>query len=168
MGNNGVSGRGAETQVFDELDLQILKSLQENARISYRALARRLGVSVTTVSERVRRMVSSGVIRGFTAIVNPEKLGPVYCVAFYIRGSEGVDAKRVGEAVASVPGICYVYTTLGLYDVVALGSVTDKQALSELVAKIRALPVVKEVLPSTVLDIVKEEPRHPIPAAARL
>lgn len=108
-------------------------------------------------------MVSSGVIRGFTTIVNPEKIGPTFCVAIYIKGAEGVEAKRVGEAVAGVPGICYVYTTLGVYDVIALGSVLDKQALSELIAKIRALPVVKEVLPSTVLEVVKEEPRHPIP-----
>lgn len=147
---------------MDELDVQILKSLQENARISYRALAKRLGVSVTTISERVRRMVSSGLIRGFTVLVNPEKLGPIYCVALYIRGAEGVEPRRVGDAVARIPGICYVYTTLGLYDVVALGSVPDKQALSEMVSKIRALPEVEEVIPSTILDVVKEEPRHPI------
>jgi DNA-binding Lrp family transcriptional regulator len=153
-----LAGKGT----IDELDVQILRSLQENARVSYRTLARRLGVSVTTVSERVRRMVESGLIRGFTTIVNPEKLGTVYCVALYIKGAEGVDIKRVGEAVAAVPGVCYVYTTLGLYDIVAMGSAPSKQALSDMITRINSLPEVREAVPSMILDVVKEEPKHPI------
>lgn len=146
----------------DELDVQIIRSLQENARVSYRALSRKLGVSVTTISERVRRMIASGLIRGFTTIVNPEKLGSVYCVALYIKAAEGVEAKRVGDAVASIPGICYVYTTLGLYDIVAMGSAPTKQALSEMITKVNSLPEVGEVVPSMILDVVKEEPKHPV------
>jgi len=155
-------GAKSNSASVDELDVEIIRSLQENARVSYRALARKLGVSVTTISERVRRMTASGLIRGFTAIVNPEKLGGVYCVALYIKAAEGVEAKRVGDAVATIPGICYVYTTLGLYDIVAMGSAPTKQALSEMIMKVNTLPEVKEVIPSMILDVVKEEPKHPV------
>ncbi|MEM0272177.1 MAG: Lrp/AsnC family transcriptional regulator [Thermoprotei archaeon] len=156
------AGAKPNTVGIDELDAEIIRSLQENARMSYRALSRKLGVSVTTISERVRRMIAGGLIRGFTAIVNPEKLGGVYCVTLYIKAAEGVEAKRVGDAVAKIRGVCYVYTTLGLYDVVAMGSAPTKQALSEMIATVNALPEVGEVVPSMILDVVKEEPKHPV------
>ncbi|MBX8643158.1 MAG: Lrp/AsnC family transcriptional regulator [Thermoplasmata archaeon] len=152
---------------LDLLDVNIIRELQADARISYRALARKLGVSVTTVSGRVRRMKDTGLIRSFTIIVNPEKAGNVYCTALYIRTENGSDPRKVGEAVSGIKGICYTYHTLGIYNLIALGSAPNKDDFSSMIRQINGLKGVKEVIPSVVLDTIKEDPKHIIALAGR-
>lgn len=60
---------------LDAIDRQLLEELQENARISYAELARRVHLSTPAVTERIRRMEESGVILRYRAIVDPAKLG---------------------------------------------------------------------------------------------
>jgi DNA-binding Lrp family transcriptional regulator len=147
---------------LDLLDVGIIRELQRNSRTSYRQMARSFGVSVTTVSERVNRLVKVGLIRGFTIIVNPEKAGPVFCAALYIKTSNGRDPKEVGRKVSKIKGICYTYQALGLYDIIALGSAVSKEDFSAMIRNVTAVEGIKEVIPSMVIDTIKEEPRHPI------
>ena len=66
---------------LDALDWQILRELQQDARLSYNALARRVGLSAPAVAERVRRLEEAGVIAGYRAEVDPAKVGlPVMAV----------------------------------------------------------------------------------------
>jgi DNA-binding Lrp family transcriptional regulator len=60
---------------LDALDLTILAELEDNARISVSELARRLGAPSSTIRDRIRGLEQDGVIEGYTAIINPEKLG---------------------------------------------------------------------------------------------
>ncbi|MBE9180654.1 Lrp/AsnC family transcriptional regulator [Oculatella sp. LEGE 06141] len=65
-----------ESQVeVDGISWQILQALQEDARLSYSELGRRVGLSSPAVVERVRRMEEAGIIVGYRAEVNLEKLG---------------------------------------------------------------------------------------------
>jgi len=68
---------------LDSVDVQLLYSLETDARISIADLARSLNMSAPSVSERLRRLEESGVIQGFTVEVDPKMLG--YSLAFYIR-----------------------------------------------------------------------------------
>src|SRR5437667_2823456 len=56
---------------LDTTDVKILRALQEDARLSFRALARRIGVSVPTISARVSNLLHLGVITGFHASIDP-------------------------------------------------------------------------------------------------
>ena len=60
---------------IDNLDLKILKHLQEDARLSFRKLGKKLGVPHTTVFTRAERLVKRGVINRFAAILHPHELG---------------------------------------------------------------------------------------------
>jgi Lrp/AsnC family transcriptional regulator for asnA, asnC and gidA len=60
---------------LDELDIAILIELEEDARISFSELARRLEIPHTTIRDRIRRMEEAGVIEGYTTLINPEKIG---------------------------------------------------------------------------------------------
>jgi Lrp/AsnC family transcriptional regulator, leucine-responsive regulatory protein len=60
---------------LDSTDWRILEALQDNARLSYAELARAVAMSPSAVTERVRRLEESGVIAGYTAVVNPERVG---------------------------------------------------------------------------------------------
>ena len=60
---------------LDRTDRQIIAALQEDARLSNKALAARVGIAPSTCSERVKRLHEAGVFRGFPASVDPEVLG---------------------------------------------------------------------------------------------
>ena len=60
---------------MDKVDLRILSALQQDARLSYRALARRAGLSSPATAERVRKLEVAKTIQGYHARINPAALG---------------------------------------------------------------------------------------------
>lgn len=60
---------------LDDVDWRLLEALQCDGRMSFADLGRLIGLSASAVTERVRRLEESGVITGYTAEVDPEKLG---------------------------------------------------------------------------------------------
>jgi Lrp/AsnC family leucine-responsive transcriptional regulator len=74
---------------LDHIDWQILELLQENARLSYAEIGRRVGLSLPAAAERVRRLEETGIIEGYHTQINPEKLG--LSVTAFIRVSVPVE-----------------------------------------------------------------------------
>ena len=70
-------------KLLDDIGIQILKILQEDGRISFNELGRRVGLSSPAVAERVRRMEDAGIIMGYKAVVDQSKVG--YPIMAYIR-----------------------------------------------------------------------------------
>jgi Lrp/AsnC family leucine-responsive transcriptional regulator len=62
-------------RLLDDIGWHILQELQQNARLSFAELGRRVGLSIPAVTERVHRMEDAGIISGYHAEVNPEKVG---------------------------------------------------------------------------------------------
>ena len=62
-------------RVLDERDLEIVAALQEDARATYADVGQRVGLSASSVHDRVRKLEQAGVIRGYRAIVDPDALG---------------------------------------------------------------------------------------------
>jgi len=91
-------------KLLDNIGRQILKSLQENARISFSELGRRVGLSSPAVAERVHRMEESGYIKEYRAIVNQEKLG--FPITAFIRVTATVGRlKEADEMALSIPEV---------------------------------------------------------------
>lgn len=63
-----------EEAALDEIDQNILIHLQENARISMTELGKKIGLSTPATNERVKKLEEKEVIKGYKAIINPEKL----------------------------------------------------------------------------------------------
>lgn len=61
--------------MLDERDLHIVAALQQDARATYADVAARVGLSASAVHDRVRKLEQQGVIRGYSAVVDPEALG---------------------------------------------------------------------------------------------
>ncbi|RJS84046.1 winged helix-turn-helix transcriptional regulator [Candidatus Bathyarchaeota archaeon] len=60
---------------IDSIDKEILRMLQDDARISFKKIANKIGVSEATIFVRVKKLQKNGVIKRFTAIVSPDLLG---------------------------------------------------------------------------------------------
>ena len=83
---------------LNETDRKILKSLLEDARFSSRQIAKKIGVSVGTVLSRIKKMEEKGLIKGYSAILDQDKLGYQLTVLTEITVSKGklveIDGKR--------------------------------------------------------------------------
>ncbi len=67
--------------VLDERDLEIVAALQDDARATYADLGKRVGLSASSVHDRVRKLEQAGVIRGYRADIDPEAIG-LFVTAF--------------------------------------------------------------------------------------
>ena len=141
---------------LDELDLRILGLLLENSRLSCREMARLLGVSTGTVSKRLRRLEASGLVKGFTVLLDHEKLGYEITVVTAITVSGG-KLLEVEREIAKLPGVCAVYDVTGPVDVIVIAKFKSRQDLSRFTKSLLAMPQVKRTCTYVVLTTVKED-----------
>jgi Lrp/AsnC family leucine-responsive transcriptional regulator len=89
---------------LDARDWQLLELLQQDARTGYAELGRQVGLSAPAAAERVKRLEDAGVIRGYRADVDPQKLG--YTIEAVIRlRCDGSICSKIGPALADIPEI---------------------------------------------------------------
>lgn len=89
---------------LDKISWKILRELQEDARLSYAELGRRVGLTTPAVIERVKRLEDAGIITGYRAEIDPAKIGlPI--LAFIRMSITGVDFSRIIEVAENSPEI---------------------------------------------------------------
>ena len=133
---------------LDDIDRFILERMTEDARASFRGMARELGVSPDTVIGRYRRMEGRGLIRGSTTVFDPVKLGYQGMAAFHIDmdpSSPDGDSRGVLEKLIKLPNIIVVTRTVGDHDLLALGVVFGVGHLVELSGEIGGIPGVRDL-----------------------
>lgn len=93
---------------IDEVDKKIIEELSKDSRLSMSKLGRRINLSSPSVTERVRRMESFGIIKGYTLKVDYEKLGlPIQCIIeVTIKNGEYHRFRRFIESLDNVE-FCY-------------------------------------------------------------
>jgi Lrp/AsnC family transcriptional regulator, leucine-responsive regulatory protein len=97
---------------LDEVDWRLLEALQRDGRASYADLGRLVGLSASAVTERVRRLEESGVITGYTAEVNPEKLGLPITALVRLRYPHG-NYKPFRDMLANTPEVTEAHHVTG-------------------------------------------------------
>ena len=93
-----------ENDELDTTDVRILKALIHDARISIAELARTVGLSPPSVSERIKRLEEAGVIEGYTLRINPKALGLPLAAWLRIRPIPG-QLHKVAEVLRKLPEI---------------------------------------------------------------
>ena len=141
---------------IDDIDRKILSELLRDCRRSYRAIARRAGVSVGTVLSRVRRLEKNGVVRGYTALLDQEKLGYQLTVLAEITVSKG-KLVEMEEAISKLPNTCAVYDVTGLTDALVIAKFRNRDELSKFTKSLLAMPFVDRTNTHVVLTTVKED-----------
>lgn len=141
--------------MLDETDVKVLELLLADARLSCRQVASRLNVSVGTVLGRIRRMERAGVIKGYTAVVDHEKLGYELTVVTEITVSKG-RLLEMEKEVAKWPNICCVYDVTGLTDAFVIAKFHNREELSAFTKRLLSLPLVERTNTHVVLTTMKE------------
>ncbi len=144
---------------LDKIDLKILQTLQENARISYVDLANTVGLSTTPCLERVKRLERNGVILGYEAKLNPRYLRANLLV--FVEISLETQSPEVFEefrkAVASQPQIQECHLVSGKFDYILKCRIPEMSAYRQLLGEVvLMLPGVKESKSYVVMEEVKE------------
>ncbi|MCC5914494.1 MAG: Lrp/AsnC family transcriptional regulator [Balneolaceae bacterium] len=144
---------------LDEIDRQILEHLQENGRITNNELAKRVGLTTTPTLERVKRLEREGVIKGYTAVIDRDKVGQGLTVLCNIK----LSVHQMGEMVefskhiAGVPEILACYNTTGEYDYLLHAVVENTKAYEKFLReKLTRIPGVERIHTSIVLAVQKE------------
>jgi len=98
--------------VADPMNLRILTELQENPRLSMTELGRRVGLSSPAVTERVRRLEESGVIRGYRMDIDPAALGLPLAAYIRVRPNAG-QLPRVIDVASEIPEVVECHRVTG-------------------------------------------------------
>lgn len=141
---------------LDETDLKILKVLTSDARLSSRKIAKQCGVSVGTVLSHVEKMEKEGVIEGYSALLDHEKLGYELTVVSEITVSKGRLLEMENE-IARLPNVCCVYDVTGLIDAIIVAKFKNRNKLSNFTKRLLSLPYVERTNTHVVLTTVKED-----------
>ncbi|MEM2549996.1 MAG: Lrp/AsnC family transcriptional regulator, partial [Nitrososphaerota archaeon] len=130
--------------------------LIKNARVSYRELAKKLGLSVATVAYRVTKLQKSGLIKGFTTLINYEEMGYEITAIIKLVIKEG-RLLEVQREIAAEKNVVAVYDVTGEVDSIVICRFKDRQEMSAFIKRILKMPYVERSSTHVVLEVVKED-----------
>jgi len=140
------------TRLLDPVGRQILRLLQEDARLPFSEIGRQVGLTAPAVAERVRRMEEAGIITGFHAVVDPAKLGMPLTAYIYVTATGGrcdpIDALALQQ-----PTVTECYCIAGERDILIKGAFESIDQLQQVADLFRRYGSVSTTLVlSTYLD----------------
>ena len=143
---------------LDATDRDLLAALLEDARISQRGLAKRVGVAQGTITNRLRRLEGMGVIKGYTVLLDAESIGWTMTVITGLTIQKG-SMIDVQQQIAADPRVFAVYDVTGDYDSMVLARVRGRKDLDDLTKTVFTLQGVQRSFTQVVLNTVKEDGR---------
>lgn len=156
---------------LDLFDLKIIEALQSDGRLSNVELADRIGLSPSPCLRRVKRLEAEGVIEGYSARINREKIGMgvTVFVSVGLERHREEEAERFRRAVVRLPQVVSCHAISGESDFLLEIVVADLNQYSEFVLKrLRRIPGVKDLQSSFSLETMKARISLPpqVPGAA--
>lgn len=157
------------SQVYgmDELDIAILRELQDDGRLSNVELARRINLSPPATHARIKRLEEQGLIRQYVALLDPVKVGyDMVCfvsISLQLHQSEELEAMR--RRISRMPEVLECFHVTGEFDYLLKVVVRNRQELQHFVVeRITPMPGVARIHTSLVLAEVKSTTSLPLPA----
>ena len=134
------AGQMAVAPALDEIDRQIVAALSQDGRLSIRALADQVHISRANAYARVERLTGTGVITGFTATVDPLKLG-LATSAYVTLSLRQSSWRTLREQLQAIPEVKHMALVGGDFDAILLVRAADNEGLRRVVLeKLQAIP----------------------------
>ncbi len=141
--------------MIDDTDRRILAVLLADARTSMRSIAEEVGVALGTVSNRVKRMEAMGVIQGYEARLDAEKIGWTMTVLCGLRIEKG-QLMEVQRRIAEDSRVFAIYDVTGEFDSMVLARVRDRAHLDDLSKTVLSSEGIIRTVTHVVLNTVKQ------------
>jgi len=140
----------------DQLNKQILNILLENSKLSYRQIAKKLGVSAATIMNRVKLLEEGNIIKNYTISIDYEKVGFDIEAIIEIRISKG-KLIEVERKIATNPNVFAVYDVTGDFDAIILARFENRRKMDAFLKKIQTYDFVERIFTKVILNTLKEQ-----------
>ncbi|MVZ61932.1 Lrp/AsnC family transcriptional regulator [Sphingobacterium humi] len=150
---------------LDQIDLQILRIMQDNARTNNADIARELGMAPSAILERVKKLEQKNVILQYNARINPAALDQKMLSFIFIKTQDIIGVQKVGLLLAEVPDVLEVHDIAGEDGYLIKVRTNDSAGLVDLMrnslSKIEGIISTRTTI---VLETVKEDNKLVIPS----
>lgn len=145
---------------LDDIDLAILRILQEDCKKNIAEISEALNIPKSTVHYRISRLEKMGFIEGCYAKLNPEKLGKSFIGVTLVRArySPGYH-ETVGEKISKIPGVMAVYFVFGDTDFVVISRAANRDELMGIVEQMMKIEEIERTSTMIVAKVIKEDMR---------
>jgi Lrp/AsnC family leucine-responsive transcriptional regulator len=137
---------------IDDLDRKILDFLQKDGRMAASHIADELDISIPTVTDRIKKLSESGVIKGFQVTLDPKLLGLDVSAIITVISESSEHYKEVIQAARNTPEVVQCYSTTGKGSHTLIIVATNSKALEELLRKIQNWPGVSRTETQVILS----------------
>jgi len=146
---------------LSEDDLTLLRELQMEGRASYSKLSKKTGIPNSTIHDKIKRLISNGVIKGYTIIIDKEKVG-LDNVAIIGVETGAKQFRDVAKNLCEIREIVEVYGTTAEFDLMVKVRASSRDELSNVLNQIRSVDGVDDIYVSSILEVFKEELTLPL------
>ena len=130
--------------------------LQEDSRRSFSKIADNLGIAVGTAYNRVKSLEDKGILKRYTIIVDPTKLGYGLTALILIQ-AEGRYLSEVEKELAQLHEVICIYDVTGDFDIAVVSRFRSRATLNGFIKRILKMPHVIRTVTNVVLNVVKED-----------
>ncbi|MHA1235421.1 MAG: Lrp/AsnC family transcriptional regulator [Promethearchaeota archaeon] len=148
---------------LDNIDKEILRILQFNAKTSLKDIEKRVELSTTSIKKRIDRLMEKDVIKQYIALIDCRHLGYREMVMASLRVNSIHPLEQVKEQIETMERIKFAYVITGDYPIFVMAKCLDHSDSMNIIENLRNIPGVEEVKTQIVLDKIKEDPSVIIP-----
>jgi len=141
---------------MDKTDEKILKNLLVDARLSARQLSLKLGLSTVTVLSRIKKLEKEKIIKGYTSVLDHEKLGYDLTAVIEIIAKKD-KLVQVEDELSGIENVCAVYDVTGNTDTLIIAKFKGREDLSKFIKNLSVISNVESTITHVVLNTVKED-----------
>ncbi|UCF07455.1 MAG: Lrp/AsnC family transcriptional regulator [Thermoplasmata archaeon] len=140
---------------IDELDMNVLRMLLEDASVSYETIAKEVGSSVGTVHNRIKHLKELGIIERIIPVVSAKKLGFDICALVDIR-IKGGHLEELQQKYSAKSNVCSIYDITGEYDTTFVAKFKNTEELNTFIKELAGQKYVLRTSTKLVLNVIKE------------
>ena len=140
---------------LDAVDLQIIRALEEDSRVSLRKLAHKLALTPNILHNRIKSLEKEGIINGYVPIIDATKMGYALTAIIMIQ-VEGGHMLEIENEIAKESNVFSVYDITGEYDAVVFAKFRDNSSLNGFLKKLLSERFIKRTTTLVALTAVKE------------
>jgi Lrp/AsnC family leucine-responsive transcriptional regulator len=152
---------------LDTIDVKILEVLQDNARVSISELSKQVNLSLSAVSERLKKLENSNIIEQYTTVLNSAAMEKELSAIMMISMEDPSDTDEFRRLVQSLDEILECHYITGTYDYVLKITTKNMSTLEQLMNKIKSIKSIKHTETNVIFSTIKNK-HSVVPIATKL